>query len=119
METCFDLGVGKLHDLRRERDTDDYAALPRSPPSAPSSREWRRLNPGCVIDCQHYGWDRNCRSNGQTLLFNAERFPGRLSQVVVHDFAEAESEIGAEVDCGNDIENRQFGDGRQGVRSQA
>ena len=32
METCFDFGDGKLHGLRRERDTDDYAALPRSPP---------------------------------------------------------------------------------------
>ncbi len=36
METWFDFGVGELHGLRRKRDADDCAALPRSPPSAPS-----------------------------------------------------------------------------------
>jgi hypothetical protein len=44
---------------------------------------------------------------------------GRLSQIVVHHFAEAERKVGADVDGGHDFDNRQFGDRRQSMRGQA
>jgi len=38
-----------------------------------------------------------------------------LSQIIVHDLAEAERQIGQDVDRGYHLQYRQFGDRRQGV----
>jgi hypothetical protein len=55
------------------------------------------------------------RSIYKAALFTVERLFTRLSQIVVHDLAESESEVRDNVDCRHDFENRQFGDRRQGV----
>ena len=54
------------------------------------------------------------------LLRRSER-AGRESPALfeLSDFAEAESKVGADVDRGHDLEDRQFGDRRQSVRGQA
>ena len=58
------------------------------------------------------------RSTRESSL-GVERLPDRALQIVMHNPAQAEREIGNDVSGRYDLENRQLGDRRQGVRGQA
>ena len=50
--------------------------------------------------------ERELRSGNQSSLAGSERASYRLLQIVMDNPPEAERKVGADVDCGDDLENR-------------
>jgi hypothetical protein len=55
------------------------------------------------------------RSSRQGHFVHAQRLSTWLPQIVMHNLTEAEGKIAKDVNCGHDLEHRQFGDGCQCV----